>query len=232
MKIVALGGGSVDETSAVDKFIVSFAGKEKPHFLFLPTASGDGGRYINGVKRSYKHLGCSVDALCLIRAEYSFEELVERIGKADIIYAGGGNTLRMLETWKKCGILPLLKAAAERGAVMCGTSAGAMCWFSYGYSDCDFAENPDAEKKFRLIEGLGFIPAVCCPHYDDEGRKALDSECSSLPLPSVALENDVALVFDGKTHSLIRNDPSKKAWKFSKIEGVVTKQELSDDFTL
>lgn len=115
---------------------------------------------------------------------------------------------------------------------MCGTSAGAMCWFSYGYSDCDFAENPDAEKKFRLIEGLGFIPAVCCPHYDDESRKALDSECASFLLPSVALESDVALVFDGKTHFLIRNDPSKKAWKFSKIEGVVTKQELSDDFTL
>ena len=64
MKIVALGGGTVDESSAVEKYIVEFSGKERPRFLFLPTASGDGGHYINAVKRTYKRLGCTADALC------------------------------------------------------------------------------------------------------------------------------------------------------------------------
>ena len=206
MKIVALGGGNISEASAVDRFIVSFTGKENPHFLFLPTASGDGGRYINTVKKIYKKLGCSVDALCLIRAEYPLFELEERIAKADIIYAGGGNTLRMLDTWKRCGIIPMLEKAAERNAVMCGISAGAMCWFSHGYSDCDFSDTLNTEKKFRLLNGLGFINAVCCPHYDEEGRERFDSEAPSFPCDGIALENDVALVFDEKSYSLVKND--------------------------
>lgn len=232
MKIVALGGGNISETSAVDRFIVSLTKKEKPHFLFLPTASGDGGRYINSVKRTYKRLGCSVDALCLIRAEYPFAELEERIAKADIIYAGGGNTLRMLDTWKKCGVIPLLENAAKRGAVMCGISAGAMCWFSHGYSDCDFSDTSNSERKFRLLDGLGFINAVCCPHYDEKGREAFDFDILDFPCDGIALENDVALVFEGKNYSLVKNDSLKKAWRFTLSEGAVRKLEILEDFSL
>ena len=71
MKIVALGGGTAGENSAVDRRIIELTGKDRPRFLFLPTASGDGGHYINALKRIYKRLGCVSDALCLVRAEYA-----------------------------------------------------------------------------------------------------------------------------------------------------------------
>lgn len=135
MKIVALGGGRPDANPAVDRFIVEFCGKERPRFLLLPTAGGDGGRYINSVKKIYKTLGYKADVLCLVRAKYEISELEERVGAADIIYAGGGNVPRMLGVWNESGLTPILKRAAENGAVMCGISAGAMCWFEKGYSD-------------------------------------------------------------------------------------------------
>lgn len=216
MKTVALGGGAADENAAVDRKIVELTGKDNPNFLFLPTASGDGGRYINTVKRIYKRLGCRPDALCLLRAEYEYDELKERIGAADIIYAGGGNTVRMMNTWKDRGILPLLKASAEKGTVMCGTSAGAMCWFSYGYSDCDF-ENPEIENpSFRFLEGMGFVKAVLCPHYNEDRRKSFDADIEKHNLTGFALENDAALVFIDGEYSVVRNTPDAKAYLFEK----------------
>ncbi|MBQ6553239.1 MAG: peptidase E [Clostridia bacterium] len=230
MKIVALGGGAVDENSAVDKFIVEFSGKERPRFLFLPTASGDGGHYINAVKRCYKRLGCATDALCLVRAKYSGDELDARVSAADIIYVGGGDPLRMMTVWERVGILPLLKAAAERGAVMCGISAGAMCWFASGYSDRDYYDASVSAPAYRLIDGLGFIPAVCCPHYDEEGRDSFDVACGSFGLPGIALENDAALVFDGSAYRLLKNDERKRGWLFSRENGSVIKTEISGGF--
>lgn len=232
MKIVALGGGTVDENSAVDKFIVGLCGKERPRFLFLPTASGDGGHYINAVKRSYKRLGCVADALCLVRAEYSAEELESRVSAADIIYVGGGDPLRMMTVWERAGMLPLLKKAAERGAVMCGVSAGAMCWFSSGYSDRDYYDAAIENPAYRLIDGLGLIRAVCCPHYDEAGRDSFDSACAGFTLHGIALENDVALVSDGAECRLVKNDERKKAWRFSLENGAVVKREINDAFTL
>lgn len=227
MKIVALGGGTVDETSAVDRFIVEFSGKERPRFLFLPTASGDSGHYINSVKRSYKHLGCSADALCLVRAEYAPDELERRVEAADIIYVGGGDTLRMFSVWERTGMLPLLRRAAERGAVMCGVSAGAMCWFSQGYSDCDFHRSEIASPTFRLIDGFGFIPAVCCPHYDEDRRDEFDRDCAKYSLPGIALENGAALVRSEDEYTVIRNEEGKKVWLFSHSESGIEKSELT-----
>lgn len=230
MKIVALGGGTVDENSAVDKYIAELCGKERPRFLFLPTASGDGGHYINAVKRSYKRLGCAADALCLVRAEYSAEELESRVAAADIIYVGGGDPLRMMTVWERVGLIPFLKKAAERGAVMCGISAGAMCWFSSGYSDRDYYDPAIENPAYRLIDGLGFINAVCCPHYDEQGRDSFDSACAAFALPGVALENDVALVFDGSEYSVVKNDPAKKAWLLKSENGAVVKRGFENGF--
>ena len=232
MKIVALGGGTAGENSAVDRRIIELTGKDRPRFLFLPTASGDGGHYINALKRIYKRLGCVSDALCLVRAEYAPEELEARVGAADIIYVGGGDPQRIIDVWKRTGMLPLLRKAAEHGAVMCGISAGAMCWFEQGYTDRDFYDPAIANPSYRLIAGLGFVPAVCCPHYDEPGRDSFDSACAEYDLPCVALENDVALVFDGEEYSVVKNDPAKKAWLLRRENGAAVKKELTGAFTL
>ena len=58
-----------------------------------------------------------------------------QVKDADIILVSGGNTLFAIDRWVKIGLAPLLKAAAARGAVLTGGSAGAICWFDSGHSD-------------------------------------------------------------------------------------------------
>eukprot|EP01047_Picozoa_sp_COSAG01_P078742 COSAG01_NODE_14668_length_1423_cov_2.196375_2_plen_109_part_00 len=54
---------------------------------------------------------------------------------ADIIAVSGGNTLFGVNRWKRLGVDTMLREASERGAVMVGGSAGAICWFDGGHSD-------------------------------------------------------------------------------------------------
>ena len=67
----------------------------------------------------------------------------ERVGKADVILVSGGNSLFACDRWNKIGLSPMLRAAMERGAVLTGGSAGAICWFDAGHSD---SWDPDTFK--------------------------------------------------------------------------------------
>ena len=53
----------------------------------------------------------------------------------DVIYVGGGNTFNMLVIWKARGIDFILKQAWEEGIILCGISAGSICWFQSGNTD-------------------------------------------------------------------------------------------------
>jgi dipeptidase E len=68
---------------------------------------------------------------------------------ADVIVVSGGNTLWAMDRWAAVGLLPLLRAAAERGAVLTGGSAGAICWFEAGHSD---SMDADTYKGAMLAE--------------------------------------------------------------------------------
>ena len=47
---------------------------------------------------------------------------------------------------------------------MCGVSAGAMCWFENGITD-------SWEDELKIINCLGFVQGICCPHYDEEPQR-------------------------------------------------------------
>ena len=137
-KIVAIGGGEIGrsgypvETTEIDQEIIRLSGKSKPRMLFIPTASSDSESYYNVVKNHFgTSLSCKVDVLYLLVNKPSRKEIEEKILSSDIIYVGGGNTLKMMKLWRKLGVDRLLKAAYDKGTVLCGLSAGAICWFEY-----------------------------------------------------------------------------------------------------
>ena len=53
----------------------------------------------------------------------------------DVIYVGGGNTVNMLAVWRAHGVDAALREAWEAGVVLCGMSAGSLCWFEAGVTD-------------------------------------------------------------------------------------------------
>ena len=169
-KIVAIGGGEIrnSETLAIDKEIIRLVQKERPKLLFIPTADSDSENYYNSINKYYgKKLGCKTDVLYLLKKTPSPKEIKNKILDADIIYVGGGNTLKMMKLWRRLGVDKLLKTAWQRGIVLCGLSAGSICWFESGHSDSMSFYNPK-KWKYINVHGLGFIKGIHCPHYNSQ----------------------------------------------------------------
>lgn len=140
--IISIGGGELRErtTLKIDEYIAgrakARAGIRRANALFLPTASHDFMPYYNTFHKVYTGVfDIKTDvALCVFK-DADLARMREKFEKADMIYAGGGDTVFMIEQWKKSGLLPLIREAYERGVVICGLSAGAICWFSDMYTD-------------------------------------------------------------------------------------------------
>ena len=192
--IIPIGGGeiSLKSTLKIDEYIVSLITSETKKVLFIPTASGDMVSYIERFKAHYESLGCEVDTLLLSQTQN--DNLIRsKIFSSNIIYIGGGNTARMMRIFKRNKVNEYLLKAYEKGIILTGLSAGAMAYFTNGYSDSNRSTNPEA--SLCLVKCLNIIPYCFCPHYNEEERKSFDEFVLSKGFNGLALEDDVALVY-------------------------------------
>ena len=192
--IIPIGGGeiSLKSTLNIDEYIVSLVTSETKKVLFIPTASGDMVSYIERFKAHYESLGCEVDTLLLSQTQN--DNLIRsKIFSSNIIYIGGGNTARMMRIFKRNKVNEYLLKAYEKGIILTGLSAGAMAYFTNGYSDSNRSTNPEA--SLCLVKCLNIIPYCFCPHYNEEERKSFDEFVINKGFNGLALEDDVALVY-------------------------------------
>lgn len=192
--IIPIGGGeiSLKSTLKIDEYIISLVASETKKVLFIPTASGDMVSYIERFKAHYESLGCEVDTLLLSQTQN--DNLIRsKIFSSNIIYIGGGNTARMMRIFKRNKVNEYLLKAYEKGIILTGLSAGAMAYFTNGYSDSNRSTNPEA--SLCLVKCLNIIPYCFCPHYNEEERKSFDEFVISKGFNGLALEDDVALVY-------------------------------------
>lgn len=214
--IIAIGGGEVsqNQTYEIDKFIVESSKKENPNFLFIPTASKDAEAYIEVINNLYENLGCTTDTLYLSNVEVNKEEVNQKIENADIIYVGGGNTSYMMEVWRQYSVDKALIRAYTSGKVLSGLSAGSICWFIAGHSDSEFIE--DVERpKHKWVKGLGIIPYLHCPHYDEPERADFDEFFAGQVADAIAIENQVAIVWENNEIKVIKSNADKNAYRLS-----------------
>jgi len=219
-KIVAIGGGRTrdSETLAIDKEIIRLTQKKHPKLLFIPTAISDSEDYYKGIDTYYgKKLGCKTDALYLLKNTSSPKEIRNKILGADIIYVGGGNTLKMMKIWRRLGVDKLLKKAWLNGIVLCGISAGSICWFESGHSDSMSFYNPK-KWKYINVHGLGFIKGIHCPHYNsqtlDVPRKTHFREMiQRIGGMGIAIDNNCAIEFIDDRYRVITSNKSAKAFR-------------------
>ncbi len=227
------GGFYPVETTLIDKEIINQTGKSSPELLFIPTASNDSEGYFQVVKKHFSKLGCKVDALYLINDKLSKKQIENKILSTDIIYVGGGNTLKMMATWRKMGIDIILKKAHKKGVVLSGISAGSICWFKYGNSDSRKFTN--GSNKLIKVTGLGLIDALHCPHYDAEKHRQNDLKRmmkTTSKTIAIALENCCAIEVIDNKFRIIKSKPNTKAykiyWKGGKYfkEDIISKKEF------
>ena len=225
--IRAIGGGEVshNQTYEIDKFIVESSKKENPNFLFIPTASKDAEPYIKTIKELYESLGCKTDTLHLSNVEVNREDVNQKIEKSDIIYVGGGNTAYMMEVWKQYSIDKELIKAYTSGKVLAGLSAGSICWFIAGHSDSEFIEDVE-NPKHKWVKGLGIIPYLHCPHYDEPERVGFDEFFNGQVADAIAIENQAAVVWDDYEIKVIKANNSKNAYRLSWSDTGLNKEVL------
>ena len=162
--IVAIGGGGFGRslgTLEIEKYIISLINKKRPKICFIPTASGDSSLYKLNFYRAFSKLDCITSHIDFFSRT---ENLEKKVLTQDIIYVGGGNTKSMLAVWKEWDLPHILKTAYEKGILMSGVSAGAICWFEKGITD-SFAE------ELNIIECLGIVDGTACPHFDEEKER-------------------------------------------------------------
>lgn len=161
-----MGGGGFSfgrDWEALDDFVMGLTGVAKPKIAFLPTASGDADEYVVRYYNSFIPKPCSPTHLALFTR--TVVDLREYILDQDLVYVGGGNTANMLAVWRLHGLDVILREAWEAGVVMCGMSAGSLCWFEGGTTD-SFGLDLSA-----LRDGLGFLTGSFSPHYDGEAKR-------------------------------------------------------------
>lgn len=199
-RIIAIGGGELKtkETLEIDKYIASLAkeraGENRPYGLFIGTASHDSMPYFNSFRKTYTSVfDIKADVALTVYGEMDLEKIKGKFEKADFIYVGGGDTLYMLKRWQEFGLLDLIRDAYERGVIICGLSAGAICWFEDIYTDSALVER---EGAYSMQKGLGWLKGTISPHYNERAED-FDRVMASLPVGTRAfgVENLSAIEF-------------------------------------
>ena len=165
-RILAMGGGgfTMDERApALDQLVLSLTGKPVPRICFLPTASGDGREQTVRFLERYAAWPCEPSVLSLFRLGRDRIDPRAHLLAQDAIYVGGGSMRNMLAVWREHGVDETMRAAWERGIVLAGLSAGAMCWFEGGITMSGGAPRPAA--------GLGLVAGSMSVHRDGEPER-------------------------------------------------------------
>ena len=159
--IIAIGGGGFGRNPnhrKIEKYILELTKKERPNVVFLPPASAENQDYIIKFYKCFTKMNCEPSHVTFFQRTPRLDSI---INKADVIYVGGGNTKSMLAVWQEWKLDKLLLKAYNNGKILCGVSAGAICWFEQGITD-SWASN------LNVMDCLGFLPEMACPHYQEE----------------------------------------------------------------
>ena len=216
--IIAIGGGGFGRNpkhNKIEKYILKQTGKEKPRILFVPTASGEDNRYIVNFYKCFSSLSCVPDHIKFFERTPRLDGI---INKADIIYVGGGNTKSMLGVWKEWNFDFLLKQAYKKGKVLCGVSAGAICWFEQGVTDSWMS-------NLNVLNCLGFLEGMACPHYQEEPdrRPSLHNFLKKNKIKSgFAIDGGAAVhFFDGNYKDSLQFYKNSKVYQVSNDNGSI-----------
>lgn len=197
--LIAIGGGELKTktTLKIDEYIADLVKKRaapnRGTALFIGTASHDSLPYFNSFRKIYTSVfDIKAEVALLTKKDVPIEHNAEKLKKTDLIYVGGGDTLYMLDIWRKTGFDKLILEAYRNGVPVAGLSAGAICWFEKMYTDSAKRE----DGGYGIEDGLGWIPGIMTPHYNL--RPEFDEIARDYPIKYAAKDNEALLFTDEK----------------------------------
>ena len=171
-KGIALIGGEEFRPGCeeLDRAILASVEAERPRLLVLPTAAAHENPAMaasNGV-RYFSELGADAAPLMVLdRSDAEDEALAAEVETADVVYLTGGNPANLLDTLQGTLLLRGMTDAHQRGAVLAGSSAGAMVMGAW--------------MRFRgWREALGIAGSIAAlPHHERARPESVATELAA-----------------------------------------------------
>lgn len=167
-RIALVGGGEFTSSAEpMDKVLLKDTGITNPSVIIIPTAAAHKNPYkaaLNGVNH-FSRLGANAIAIHILNsADSNDSQLTAHIDTADLIYLTGGDPLHLLTSLKNSLFLKKIRKAVDRGAILAGSSAGAMVLGS-------------SMMYQRWRRALGFIQStVILPHHEKSNPGQISKE--------------------------------------------------------
>ena len=230
-RIIAIGGGEIRNktTLKIDEYVANLAkihaGEKRANALFIGTASHDSMPYFNSFRKTYTSVfDIKAEVALIVYGEMNIDRIKEKIENADMIYVGGGDTVYMLDKWKETGIDKMLLSAYENGKIICGLSAGAICWFEDMYTDYEIMRG--TSSQYKNFKGLGVLKGLCCPHFNEREKDFTEEFLKANKEYAFCIENDCAIEFVNGTPQKIIS-AGGNAYLMKNVNGKAVKEILS-----
>ena len=213
-RILAIGGHeftSRDGNGAICDLIVELADSAHPRICLLPTASGDPGDQVAAFRRAFGERGCEPSAISLFRLGTERVDVRAHLLAQDAIYVGGGSMVNLLAIWRAHSIDEVMLECLREEILVCGQSAGAMCWFEGGITSSSGTPEP--------APGLGVLSGSACVHYgaDRERRDRFETAIAAEELPpGLGLSDHTAVLYeDGVLEEAFSAREGAEVWSVS-----------------
>ena len=228
-QVVAFGGGGFSMESGnalLDDYVLAATGVERPKVCFLPTASGDADHYIVRFYRHFPASRCEPSHVSLFRRDCGAPDPATHLLEQDLIYVGGGCVRSMLGAWRAHGLDDVLRRAWARGVVLCGLSAGSLCWFEQGLTAFH-------GEQGLPVAGLGLLLGSNAVHYDKEVRRRPDFQAAIAAgmAPGWGADDGAALHFTGpRLARVVSSRPHAGAYRVEAVGGEAVESPLATEY--
>jgi cyanophycinase len=171
-RLVLCGSGEFTPAMAdVDRGILAAIGSRRPRVAIVPTAAG-----LEDTPREWTRMGAAhfaalgaetVPVMVLNRTDADDPRHSAAIAGADWIYFSGGKPGYLVETLTGTPFWSAVLARHREGAVLAGSSAGAMMLGSRTFHFPDGLDERGVPRRVATRDALGLLPGILvAPHFD------------------------------------------------------------------
>lgn len=214
MKFVLIGGRSIANLNnfELESNVFKHLNISNPNILFIPQAAyKDIYSSINKFKNLTKDYKGQIEYLIDLE-ESNIDRLFDW---ADVIYVGGGSATNLVRIANESPLSKYIYKYINSEKLYIGVSAGAMLVSKYAMGDEYIYTNNYHIYNYQMVDCLGILDFIICPHYDHDGLECFNDEVKKYNFNAYALEDDTAILVD-ETIKVFKIDKRKSVYLFDK----------------
>ena len=214
MKFVLIGGRSIANLNnfELENNVFKHLNISNPNILFIPQAAY---KDINSSINKFKNLTKDYKGQIEFLVDLEESNIDKLFNWADVIYVGGGSATNLVRIANESPLSKYLNKYKNSDKLYMGVSAGAMLVTKHAMGDEYIYTNNYHIYNYQMVDCLGILDFVICPHYDHDGLDCFNDEVKKYDYNAYALEDDTAILVD-ETIKVFKMDKRKSVYLFDK----------------